>query len=77
MSTTTALATRELDHRHGDGIDVRLLWNWRTDQVSVVVEDECLGETFELDVPGSDALEAFRRPYAYAQRGRFESMLAA
>lgn len=77
MITTTTLAIRELDHRHGDGIDVRLLWNSRTDQVSVVVEDERLDETFVLEVPGSDALEAFTHPYAYAQRGRFESALAA
>lgn len=75
--TTTTRAIRELDHRRGDGIDVKLLWNSRTDQVSVVVEDERLGETFMLDVPGSDALEAFTHPYAYAQRGRFESVMAA
>jgi hypothetical protein len=76
MSTKT-LAIRELDHRRGDGLDVKLLWNSRTDQVSVVVEDEHLGETFLLDVPGSDALQAFTHPYAYAQRGRFESLLPA
>ncbi|HUA48068.1 MAG TPA: hypothetical protein VMA77_22715 [Solirubrobacteraceae bacterium] len=77
MTTTTTLAIRELDHRHGDGIDVRLLWNPRTNQVSVTVEDERLGETFVLDVPGPDARQAFTHPYAYAQRGRFESLLAA
>jgi hypothetical protein len=77
MTTTTTLAVRELDHRHGDGIDVKLLWNSRTDQVSVIVEDVQLGETFVLDVPGADALEAFRHPYGYAQRGRFENALAA
>jgi hypothetical protein len=77
MLITTTLTIRELDHRHGDGIDVRLLWNSRTDQVSVAVEDERLGETFVLEVPGADALEAFAHPYAYAQRGRFENALAA
>jgi hypothetical protein len=77
MITTTTLAIRELDHRCGDGIDVRLLWNSRTDQVSVAVADERSGEIFVLDVPGSDAREAFTHPYAYAQRGRFESLLAA
>lgn len=77
MTTTAAPAIRELDRRHRDGIDVRLLWNSHTGQVSVVVEDERLGETFVLDVPGSDALEAFTHPYAYAQLGRFETVLAA
>jgi len=77
MTTAMTLAIRELDHRHGDGIDVRLLWNSRTDQVSVAVEDEGSSEVFVFDVPGSDAREAFTHPYAYAQRGRFESLLAA
>lgn len=75
--TTKTRAIRELDHRRGDGLDVKLIWNSRTDQVSVVVEDERLGEIFLLDVPGPDALQAFTHPYAYAQRGRFESLLAA
>ena len=65
---------RELDRRHRDGIDVRLLWNSITDQVSVVVEDGDLGETLVLEVPGSDALEAFTHPYVYAQLGRFDAL---
>ena len=77
MVTTTTLAIRELDRRHGDGLEVRLLWNPRTDEVSVAVEDERSGEAFVLDVPGRDALEAFTHPYAYAQRGRFDDLLAA
>ncbi len=77
MTTTTTLAIRELDHRQRDGIDVKLLWNSRTDQVSVLVEDQRLGERFVLDVPGADALEAFMHPYPYAQRGRLDSLLAA
>ncbi|HTX13355.1 MAG TPA: hypothetical protein VME22_32355 [Solirubrobacteraceae bacterium] len=77
MLTTPTLAIRELDRRHSDGIEVRLLWNSHTDEVSVAVEDERSGEAFVLDVPGCDALEAFTHPYAYAQRGRFEGLLAA
>jgi hypothetical protein len=71
------LAIRELDHRSGDGIDVRLLWNSRTNRVSIAVEDERSGEAFVLEVPGSDAREAFSHPYAYAQRGREDWILAA
>lgn len=76
MTTTSTLAIRELDHRRRDGIDVRLLWNSRTNQVSVVVEDKNFGETFVLDVPGSDALEAFNHPHAYSQLGRFDALVA-
>jgi len=76
MTTSTTLAIRELDHRHRDGIDVRLLWNSRTNQVSVIVEDESLGETLVFDVPGPDALEAFAHPHAYSQLGRFDALVA-
>jgi hypothetical protein len=68
MLNITELGVRELDHRNGDGIDVRLLWNARTDRVSIAVEDERLGEVFVLEVPGADAREAFNHPYAYASR---------
>ena len=59
-------SVRQLDQRSGDGIDVTLLWDSRSDQVFVCVVDERLGETFEFGVPPQDALDAFRHPYAYA-----------
>jgi hypothetical protein len=65
-TTTTNIPIRELDRRTGDGIEVRLLWNSRTDRVSVAVADERSGETFELAVDSSDALAAFHHPYTYA-----------
>jgi hypothetical protein len=77
MLITLEPATRELDHRCGDGIDVRLLWNSRTDRVSVAVEDERSGEAFVLEVPGRDAREAFTHPYAYASRRNASHALAA
>ena len=59
------IAIRELDHRLGDGIEVRLLWNAETKDVLVsVAERDGLG--FEFQVPPTDALEAFHHPYAYA-----------
>jgi hypothetical protein len=64
---TTAI--RELDRRYRDGIDVRLLWDSRTDQVTVTVEDERSGETFVLPVDGAYAREAFAHPFAYASLG--------
>jgi hypothetical protein len=65
MFTTQNTAIRELDHRTNDGIDVRLLWNSRTNHVFLAVEDRRSGESFELIVPGADALDAFHHPYAY------------
>ena len=69
MFTTSEAPVRELDHRLNDGIDVRLLWDPRTDRVLVAVEDQRTGEYFELDVPGAEALQAFHHPYAYSRRG--------
>jgi hypothetical protein len=66
MNNAQEARTRELDHRLDGGIDVRLLWNSGTDEVIVAVHDTLTGELFELRVQASDALFAFRHPYAYA-----------
>lgn len=68
MSTTSERYLRELDQRSSDGIDVRLLWNSATNRVTVSVHDGKRGESFELEVEGADALDAFHHPYAYAGR---------
>jgi len=77
MLNITELGVRELDHRNSDGIDVRLLWNSRTDRVSIAVEDERSGEAFVLDVPSADARDAFEHPYAYVFRRDPTDALAA
>ena len=71
------LAIRELDHRRSDGLDVRLLWNSRTNRVSVAVEDRHSGETFVLEVPGAHARDAFAHPFAYIGGERVDEALAA
>jgi hypothetical protein len=76
MTTTPDPAIRELDHRFSDGIDVRLLWDSRTNGVSIAVLDERSGEYFELDVDPEDAQVAFHHPYAYANRDWIESLAA-
>jgi hypothetical protein len=77
MFTTPDPAIHELDQRVNDGIDVRLLWNSRTNRVSVAVQEYRTGEFFELDVlDPEDALIAFYHPYAYASRGWFEDAFA-
>jgi YD repeat-containing protein len=66
MDTPLSPAIRELDHRHADGIDVRLLWNPQTNRVSVAVRDERSGESLAFSVDGADALAAFHHPYCHA-----------
>lgn len=61
---------RELDRRHRDGSDVRLLWHPHTDRVSITLEDERLGHSLEFDVDGADALDAFNHPHIYAPTPR-------
>jgi hypothetical protein len=61
-----APAIRELDRRHNDGIDVRLLWDQTADQVVVSVFDAKTGDAFTIDVEAREALDAFRHPYAHA-----------
>ena len=76
MTTATDDAL-ELDHRAGDGLEVWLLWTPSTERLCVVVHDETLDETFEVEVEHGDALDAFRHPYAYAafRRVRYRSPL--
>ncbi len=68
---------RELDHRESDGIDVKLLWSARTDQVWVAVRDERAGTSFRLEVEPGDALTAFRHPYAYVAAEDADHAVAA
>ncbi len=63
---TPEIEIRELDRRTSDGVDVRLLWNSQTDRVSVLVQDERSGESFEVEIDSADALAAFWHPYTYA-----------
>jgi hypothetical protein len=58
---------RELAHRSSDGIDVALLWSEGTDSLCVAVLDERTGAGFELVMEsGTEALDVFRHPFAYA-----------
>lgn len=77
MGTIHETPIRELDHRREDGIDVTLLWDSRTDSVFLRVIDEHLGEALEFGVVASDALYAFRHPYAYASLDRNDPAIAA
>jgi len=70
MTATTNTPMRELDHRHSDGIDVRLLWNQGDNKVHVAVSDRKTGEAFVVEVrEGESAAQIFQHPFAYADRG--------
>src|SRR5438128_490222 len=59
---------RELAHRENDGIEVTLLWDERTDRLTVSVLDTRTGEFFELGAPRDEALDVFYHPYSHAAR---------
>ena len=77
METAAQIGVRELDRRSNDGIRVTLLWSPRTNQVFVAVVDERDGEAFELEVDPANALDAFRHPFAYADRDYEDLALAS
>jgi hypothetical protein len=58
--------TRELAARESDGLYVLLLWHPREDAITVSVDDDRLGDGFQLAVPPDQALDAFYHPFAYA-----------
>jgi hypothetical protein len=67
MTTPTNRHT-ELAHRTSDGIDVHLYWIEPTRRAAVSVLDARRDESFEFEVDGRQALDAFNHPYAYAGR---------
>ncbi len=66
MGSTTDNDMRELDRRQGDGLDVALLWEPTSDCLYVVLTDVRMRESFRIRVEASNALDAFKHPYAYA-----------
>jgi hypothetical protein len=57
---------RELAHRAHNGLEVTLLWDPRSNEVSIDVVDERHNSSFFLAVPPDSALDAFDHPYIYA-----------
>jgi hypothetical protein len=71
MSTATSNRPAELAHRSNEGLDVYLFWDEPSGRVTVSVVDQRADESFEFDVEGGRALDAFSHPYAYASRSRW------
>jgi hypothetical protein len=64
--TTTTPASRELAARESDGLHVALLCHPGENALTVSVEDERVGDRFQLAVASDRALDAFYHPFAYA-----------
>jgi hypothetical protein len=64
MSHTITL--RELAYRAHDGLQVTLLWDEDSNEVSIGVIDERDESSFWLPIAPASALDAFNHPYAYA-----------
>jgi hypothetical protein len=60
-------AVKELACRNQNGLEVTLLWDSRSNEVSVEVIDQLDDRGFSLPIAGPLALAAFHHPYAYAQ----------
>ena len=67
MTMRTIGRRTELAHRASDGIDVYLFWNEPTSRVTVDVRDTRGDDSFEFEVDGRHALDAFNHPYAYME----------
>ena len=63
---TAMFGWRELAARESDGIHVLLLWHPGEEALTVSVEDDRLGDRFDLAVAPDRALDAFYHPFAYA-----------
>jgi hypothetical protein len=64
MTDTTT--QRELAHRAHDGLEVTLLWDPRSNTVSIDVVDDRNECSFSRRIPQDCALDAFHHPYVYA-----------
>jgi hypothetical protein len=63
----TGMTTRELNHRTIDGLDIRMLWDPGSNQVTIVVDDSRTGESFQVEVgPGERPMDVFMHPFAYS-----------
>ncbi|MFL5944937.1 MAG: hypothetical protein ACJ74C_05805 [Gaiellaceae bacterium] len=70
-------AMLELAARDNGTLHVALLWERETDVLVVVVDDSATGDSFQLVVDESNALDIYHHPYAYAAMRGVEYAVAA
>ncbi len=58
--------SRELAYRHQDGLEVTLLWNARSNEVSIELSDDRNETALAFAVDPKFALDAFHHPFVYA-----------
>ena len=63
----------EIDHRANGGIDVSLMWDRAADVLYVQVIDWGMDEDHTFAIDRDHALDAFRHPFAYADRGDLDA----
>jgi hypothetical protein len=68
---------RELARRSSDSLEVALVWDPLTNQLTVCVGDERAGVYFELSPEPEQALDCFYHPYSYAAGAVEPSPVAA
>lgn len=61
---------RELDHRATNGLEIWLLWQPLTDEITVHVFDQLSQTAYRFVVDPCRALDAFRHPFAYLAADR-------
>ncbi|MGZ4353522.1 MAG: hypothetical protein ACXVZ4_08245 [Gaiellaceae bacterium] len=64
---TTEDRRLELIAREAAGVQVQLLWNPEDDSLAVRITDLGQAEHKEFHVTADQALDAFRRPFAYSR----------
>jgi hypothetical protein len=64
----TLTMPRELAFRLSDGIEVALLWQQESDELTVAVVDARNGHAFALPVGTASPLDVFYHPYWHAAR---------
>jgi hypothetical protein len=76
--TDTEYEAIELAQRTGDGLEVQLLWHRSDERLTVLVNDFRNDVSFAIAARnGSEALDAFRHPFAYATAGVTEAAVFA
>jgi hypothetical protein len=55
----------ELDTRRSGSIEVALVWNRRTNGLTIVVRDDADGSEQRVAVDAEHALDCFHHPFAY------------
>ena len=65
----------ELAYRRTGGIEVALLWNRATNELTVTVVNEASGDVFGLPAAPDRALDVFHHPYAHAALAGIEYRL--